>query len=62
VVVIDNLLKDRRLSIARLDQLLRDQRRAAALLVCRSCKAQTAFVFREPRSLKRIPLDQLLPV
>ena len=62
VVVIDTLLKDRGLPQALLDQRLRDLDYAAALLVCRrrGCKAETAFIFRQPRSLRRISLADLL--
>jgi len=62
VVVIDTLLKDRMPALEHLGQRLRDLRRAAALLVCRKCRprTETAYVFREPRSLKPLPLDTLL--
>jgi len=64
VIVIDTLLKDRKPTLARLDQHFREQRRAAALLVCRKCspKTEVAYVFREPRSLRPLPLDRLMQI
>ena len=62
VVVIDTLLKGPGLPRALLDQGLRDRRYAAALLVCRraGCKTETAFTFRQPRSLRRAALADVL--
>ncbi len=60
VVVLDTHFKDRQLPLARLDQQLRGLRMAVAILACRRCKAETAYIFREPPSLRRVELDKLL--
>ena len=60
VVVIDTRLRGWG-EIARLGAYFRQRWQAAALLVCRRCRTATAFTFREPRSLRAVPLDALLP-
>ena len=62
ILVLDSLLADRQQALAPLDRFLREGGSAAALLVCRRCKTQNAFILRGHRSEGSKPLADLLRI
>ena len=61
IVVLDATLKGRRQELEnQLGPFLRRARAAAALLVCRACKAENAFVLRGHAVERPMLLDELL--
>jgi hypothetical protein len=60
IVVLDTLQKRRMGTFARLDNRLRGEGYAAALLNCRRCKAETVYIIGGTRIVKRVALGGLL--